>query len=146
MIGGAIVGDRGDVTLKVRAAYGKGIRPVQGAIRELAWTGRQYGARRRRSDTEQQAGVEAGADLFVGRHLGFHVTRFDQQATGLIQSVAITMPSRSPSRGGRLDGIGRHVRRVSAAERRRDLESRLGAAELRRLRATVAHRHALAGG
>ena len=106
MIGGAIVGDRGDVTLKVRAAYGKGIRPVQGAIRELAWSG--YSTTLVADDLapEQQDGIEAGADLFVGRHLGLHVTRFDQQATGLIQSVAITMPSRSPSRGGRLDGMG----------------------------------------
>jgi iron complex outermembrane receptor protein len=103
MIGGAIVGDHGDVTMKLRAAYGKGIRPVQGAIRELAWSGHRTALVAYDLAPEEQAGVEAGADLFVGRNLGFHVTRFDQQATGLIQSVAVTLPARAPSRGARFD-------------------------------------------
>lgn len=95
MLGGAIVRDHGDVTVKLRAAYGKGIRPVQGAIRELAWGGARTALMAFDLAPEQQAGVEAGADLFVGRRLGFHVTRFDQTASGLIQSVAITMPASS---------------------------------------------------
>jgi len=103
MLGGAVVGDRGDVTFKVRAAYGKGIRPVQGAIRELAWSGRRTALVAYDITPEQQAGVEAGADLFVGRTLGFHVTRFDQQATGLIQSVPVTVPARETERGARYD-------------------------------------------
>ena len=111
MLGGAIVGERGDVTLKVRAAYGEGIRPVQGAIRELAWSGRQAALVAYDLEPERQAGVEAGADLFVGRTLGFHVTRFDQQATGLIQSVAMTVPARSPRDGARFEtnGTDTHV-------------------------------------
>ena len=92
MIGGAMVGDRGDVTLKVRAAYGKGIRPVEGAIRELALGGRRTALVTYDLAPEQQSGVEAGADLFLGRTLGLHVTRFDQRATGLIQSVAVAIP------------------------------------------------------
>ena len=103
MLGGALVGDRGDVTLKLRAAYGKGVRPVQGAIRELGWAGRRATLLAYDLAPEQQAGVEAGADLFVGRTLGFHVTRFDQQATGLIQSVAVSVPAQSESRGPRYD-------------------------------------------
>lgn len=103
MIGGAVVVDRGDVTLKLRTAYGKGIRPVQGAIRELAWMGRRTTLIAYDLTPEQQAGIEAGADLFVGRNLGFHVTHFDQQATGLIQSVAVTLPARTQSRGARFD-------------------------------------------
>jgi iron complex outermembrane receptor protein len=106
MLGGTVVGDRGDVTLKVRAAYGKGIRPVQGAIRELAWSGRQAALVAYDLEPEQQAGVEAGADLFVGRTLGFHLTRFDQRATGLIQSVAVMVPAREPSRASRFDVSG----------------------------------------
>ena len=103
MLGGAVVGDRGDVTLKLRAAYGKGVRPVQGAIRELGWSGQGATLVAYDVSPEQQAGIEAGADLFVGRSLGFHVTRFDQQATGLIQSVAVSVPDRSTSRGSRFD-------------------------------------------
>jgi iron complex outermembrane receptor protein len=103
MLGGAVVGDRGDVTLKLRAAYGKGVRPVQGAIRELGWSGRRTTLVAYDVTPEQQAGTEAGADLFVGRSLGFHVTRFDQQATGLIQSVPIAVPDGASSRGARFD-------------------------------------------
>ena len=103
MLGGAVVGDRGDVTLKLRAAYGKGERPVQGAIHELGWSGRRATLVAYDVTPEQQAGVEAGADLFVGRTLGFHVTRFDQKATGLIQSVPIAVPDGASSRGARFD-------------------------------------------
>ena len=103
MLGAAVVGDRGDVTLKVRAAYGKGERPVQGAIHELGWSGRRATLVAYDVTPEQQAGVEAGADLFVGRTLGFHVTRFDQKATGLIQSVPIAVPDGASSRGARFD-------------------------------------------
>jgi iron complex outermembrane recepter protein len=103
MLGGAVVGDRGDVTLKLRAAYGKGVRPVQGAIRELGWSGRRTTLVAYDVTPEQQAGIEAGADLFIGRTLGFHVTRFDQMATGLIQSVPISVPDRASSPGARFD-------------------------------------------
>jgi len=103
MLGGAVVGDRGDVTLKLRAAYGKGVRPVQGAIRELGWSGRRTTLVAYDVTPEQQAGTEVGADLFVGRSLGFHMTRFDQKATGLIQSVPISVPEGASSRGARFD-------------------------------------------
>jgi len=103
MLGGAIVGDRGDVTLKLRAAYGKAVRPVDGAIRELALSGRRPTFIAYDLAPEQQSGVEVGADLFVGRSLGLTVTRFDQRASGLIQSVPIALPS-EPSREPRWDG------------------------------------------
>jgi outer membrane receptor protein involved in Fe transport len=103
MLGAAVVGDRGDVSLKIRAAYGEGIRPVQGVVRELAMSGRRSALVAYDLTPERQAGIEAGADLFVGRNLGFHVTRFDQRATGLIQSVAVEVPTRSMSRAARFD-------------------------------------------
>lgn len=103
MLGGAIVADRGDVTLKLRAAYGKAVRPVDGAIRELAFGGRRPALLAYDLEPEQQSGVEVGADLFVGRSLGFTVTRFDQRASNLIQSVALTLPSQ-PAQEPRWDG------------------------------------------
>jgi iron complex outermembrane receptor protein len=103
MLGGAVVGDRGDVTFKLRAAYGEGIRPVQGAIREMGWSGKATALLAYDLTPERQAGVEVGTDVFIGRTLGFHVTRFDQQATGLIQSVAVTMQGRTQTRGLRYD-------------------------------------------
>jgi len=104
MLGGAIVRDRGDVTVKLRAAYGKAIRPVQGAIRELAWGGRRAALVAYDLAPEEQSGVEAGADLFVGRTFGLHVTRFDQTASGLIQSVAVSARYPASSQGLQPDG------------------------------------------
>lgn len=37
---------------------------------------------------EEQSGIEAGLDVFLGRTLSVQVTRFDQLASGLIQRVA----------------------------------------------------------
>lgn len=38
---------------------------------------------------EQQTGIEAGADLFLGKSVALHATRFDQRASGLIQPVSV---------------------------------------------------------
>ena len=46
----------------------------------------------RRSRPEEQSGVEVGADLFYGRFLSLHATRFDQRASGLIQPVSVYQP------------------------------------------------------
>jgi len=40
-------------------------------------------------DPEEQSGIEAGADLFLGRFASLHATRFDQRASGLIQPVSV---------------------------------------------------------
>jgi iron complex outermembrane receptor protein len=107
MLGGAVVRDHGDVTLKLRAAYGEAIRPVQGAIRELALGGRRSALVAYDLAPERQAGIEAGADLFVGRALALRVTRFDQTATDLIQSVAV--PVRRPAVPGRAGPGGEYA-------------------------------------
>jgi len=70
--------------LKLRAAYGKGIRPPQTSIR----AGTLMGLRGDLAP-EQQAGIEAGADLYIGRFASLHATRFDQRASGLIQPVSV---------------------------------------------------------
>jgi iron complex outermembrane receptor protein len=49
---------------------------------------------------ESQAGVEGGVDVLLGRRLGLHVTRFDQRASGLIQSVAIATATPGGGMGG----------------------------------------------
>jgi hypothetical protein len=54
-----------------------------------------------------QSGVEAGVDLLVGRVLGFHVTRFDQLAAGLIRPVAVSSSSPGPGGDGGGGGGGR---------------------------------------
>ena len=88
MVGGAVVHNFGPVTTKLRAAYGKSVRPVGSVVRTsvLARDALVQGS----LAPEEQSGVEAGFDAFVGRGFVLRVTRFDQTAYNLIQPVAIT--------------------------------------------------------
>lgn len=87
LLGGAWIGERGPVTLKLRAAYGKGIRWPQTPARASAWNDLRALLQSAYLAPEEQAGVEGGFDLMVGRTLRLEVTRFDQTASGLIQRV-----------------------------------------------------------
>lgn len=84
MLGASAIRAFGIGTLKLRAAYGKGIRPAQTSSRAGTLMGL-----RSNLDPEQQSGIEAGADLFIGRFASLHATRFDQRASGLIQPVSV---------------------------------------------------------
>ena len=100
MLGVAGVRDFGLVTVKLRSAYGRGIRAATTPIRETAW----FDSRRSQLidlDPEQQSGIEAGMDLFVGRTFGLQLTRFDQLASGLIQRVAVTYDQYTEGTGSR---------------------------------------------
>ncbi|MDQ6768929.1 MAG: TonB-dependent receptor [Gemmatimonadota bacterium] len=88
MLGAAVLGDYGPVTIKLRSAYGRGIRPASTVARETAWFDPHGQARQLSLSPEEQSGIEAGMDFSVGRSFGFQVTRFDQLATGVIQRVA----------------------------------------------------------
>jgi iron complex outermembrane recepter protein len=88
MLGASSIHSVGIGTLKLRAAYGKGIRPPQTSMR----AGTLMGLRADLAP-EQQAGIEAGADLYIGRLASLHVTRFDQRASGLIQPVSVYSPT-----------------------------------------------------
>jgi iron complex outermembrane recepter protein len=71
-------------TLKVRAAYGKGIRPAQTSSRAGMLMGLNATV-----SPEVQSGIEAGIDFFLGKFASLHATRFDQTASGLIQPVSV---------------------------------------------------------
>jgi hypothetical protein len=104
MLGTAYVKDFGGVTAKVRAAYGRGIRAAHSSTALVMHESRReiWNAH---LQPESQSGVEAGADLFVGPHVSLHVTRFDQLASGLTQSVTIVD---TVSHGGPGGGQGRY--------------------------------------
>jgi iron complex outermembrane receptor protein len=104
MLGSSLVIDRGPLTLKVRGAYGKGIRWPETAVRETLWS-RPANIPNPALAPEQQSGVEGGADLMVGRAITFGVTRYDQTASGLIQRVMVGADSAS--------GPGAGPRRIS---------------------------------
>ena len=88
MLGVAGLRDIGPVTVKLRSAYGRGIRAATTPIRETAWYDPRRDEQLMDLSPEQQSGIEAGIDLFVGKTFGLQVTRFDQLASGLIQRVA----------------------------------------------------------
>lgn len=80
-------------TVKLRAAYGRGIRPARTTAHVTNWRG--AGALSANLGPESQRGVEAGVDLYVdgagatAPTLGVHATRFDQRADNLLQQVAL---------------------------------------------------------
>ena len=87
MLGGAFVHDFGLLTTKLRAAYGKSIRPVGSVVRTSSLA--REAVVRGSLAPEEQSGVEVGVDATVGRAFALRLTRFDQTAYNLIQPVAI---------------------------------------------------------
>jgi iron complex outermembrane receptor protein len=100
MFGATLVGQSGGVTVKLRTAYGRGLRPARTTTRATAWRGGGFGALVPDLAPEEQRGVEAGADLFAGRALEVHATLFDQRASGLIQQVSTLVPGADTVRRG----------------------------------------------
>jgi iron complex outermembrane receptor protein len=98
MLGANYVQDIGSATMKLRAAYGRGIRAPQSGVRDLHHDGpRPPGTE---LEAESQAGYEAGVDVWLDESLSLQLTRFDQTASGLIQQVAVaTQPQPGDRRG-----------------------------------------------
>ena len=104
MIGAATLRDFGPLTVKLRSAYGRGIRPATTPMRETSWFDSHGEARLLDLAPEEQAGIETGMDVYIGKTFGVQVTRFDQLASGLIQRVAYAASSQHiqapPPQGG----------------------------------------------
>lgn len=104
--GAAWVIDQGPVTVKIRAAYGEGVRWSGSNPRETLWAGFHVPATEEGLGPERQAGTEAGFDVMAGRGFTLQVTRFDQTASGLIQPVAIPLDStRTTTSDGRTESV-----------------------------------------
>ncbi|MBV9879746.1 MAG: TonB-dependent receptor plug domain-containing protein, partial [Gemmatirosa sp.] len=118
LLGVTAVHDWGNVTAKLRSAYGRGLRPARTASRATTWRGTGAGTRLPDLEPEEQQGFEGGLDLFAGRFAAFHVTGFDQLASGLIQQVSY-VPGNTPGSGGMgnpgggMGGPGQNVRRLA---------------------------------
>jgi len=91
MLGTAWVFDQEGASTKLRAAYGKGIRPPRATIGASQITNARLVANPA-LEAEQQAGTELGADVVLGARASVHVTRFDQRASGLVQPVTLLAP------------------------------------------------------
>ncbi len=105
MVGAAYVRDFGPAVMKLRSAYGTGIRPARTLARGTSWMGRGAASATEGLQPERQTGLEAGADVVFAHGVSLHVTRFDQEASGLIQPVGSMSNAVGPS--------GRIVRNLS---------------------------------
>ena len=97
MFGAAAAHDYGPFTLKLRAAYGKGIRPPATLVHSSFWQNWNSAAQAALGP-EVQSGTEAGFDVWFRRAFSLQVTRFDQRASGLVQQVAVAADSGYQSR------------------------------------------------
>src|SRR5205814_1374553 len=100
MVGGSWVLQSGPFNLKLRAAYGKGVRWPETTVRETLWVRSRDQIAGGGLSPEEQSGVEGGFDLIVGRALSLQVTRFYQVASGLIQRVMTSADTGSGSGPG----------------------------------------------
>lgn len=95
MLGSSYVRELGPITAKLRAAFGRGIRPARTVARGASWMGGHGSDLLTSLEPEEQSGIEGGVDVLWGERVGVHVTRFDQHAKGLVQPVAILSLTRS---------------------------------------------------
>jgi iron complex outermembrane receptor protein len=91
MVGASWVGELGGAELKLRAAYGKGIRPPQSPALTHGRLAMGTPAVSNGLDPEVQRGIEGGVELHFGSAFSLQVTRFDQHATGLLQNVVTSV-------------------------------------------------------
>ncbi|MBV6522060.1 MAG: Vitamin B12 transporter BtuB [Gemmatimonadaceae bacterium] len=95
MLGLSTVREIGPVALKFRTAYGRGIRVAELTVRQRALFALGRLALPFELSPETQSGIETGVDAYLGQTMAVHVTRFDQQASGLVQTVAVSHTSQA---------------------------------------------------
>jgi iron complex outermembrane receptor protein len=89
VLGAVWVTEVAGATLKLRGAYGSGIRPARNPGREHAWAGSYMLFDAMDLAPERQSGLEGGFDLALGNTFSLQVTAYEQIASGLIQRVAL---------------------------------------------------------
>jgi outer membrane receptor protein involved in Fe transport len=85
----------GSSALKVRAAYGKGIRPPPPSARRRITTASFRQIENSELRPEEQSGIEYGAEWYIGDRLSLSVTAFRQNADQLIQQVVESLERRA---------------------------------------------------
>ena len=109
MFGLSGVRDFDPFTVKLRAAYGRGIRPPSTTQRWQLW--QPQGAAQAALGPEVQSGTELGIDVMMRHAFTLQVTRFDQRASGLIQQVTILADSEESGR--RMQYIAQNVGEIA---------------------------------
>jgi iron complex outermembrane receptor protein len=110
MYGAALLGEIGAVTVKLRGAGGKGIRPpAVGAADATTISNELVQMANPDLAPESQTGSEWGVDLFVAGNTRLQFTAYRQRAEGLVQYVLVD--PRSKPRGVQQQNIGTIVNR-----------------------------------
>jgi iron complex outermembrane receptor protein len=76
-----------DVTVKLRSAYGRGMRPPPPSARKALATKDYRQVANPTLAPETQSGVEGGLEIYAANRFSVSLTGFDQRAEGLIQHV-----------------------------------------------------------
>jgi iron complex outermembrane receptor protein len=87
LVGVVVTRDVGALTVKLRGAYGKGIRPPPPSARLSLTTTRSRQLPNASLSPESQSGVEGGVELFTGDRASLRATVYAQRAHGLVQTV-----------------------------------------------------------
>ncbi|HJU72124.1 MAG TPA: TonB-dependent receptor [Gemmatimonadaceae bacterium] len=95
----------GRSALKLRAAYGKGIRPPPPSARRRITTVTFRQIENNELRPEEQSGIEYGAEWYVGDRLSLSLTAYRQNADELIQQV-VEARAVQYQNVGRIDNVG----------------------------------------
>jgi iron complex outermembrane receptor protein len=87
----------GDLALRLRSGWGKGLRPPEPGMSRAMATARVRQEANANLAPESQAGIEFGADLYAGTDGYARVTYFNQLASDLIQGVIFPTVGTKPS-------------------------------------------------
>jgi outer membrane receptor protein involved in Fe transport len=125
MVGAAASRDLGITTVKLRGAYGKGIRPPPPSARQAITTVAYRQQANPLLEPETQSGFEGGLELFHGDRAWVSLTGYTQDADGLIQQVIL---NRNTTRAIQYQNVGRIANRgleVEGSIRRGGLRANL---------------------
>ena len=115
MLGAAFTRDASFGTIKLRGAYGKGIRPPPPSAKLAIATLRFRQVSNAALEPETQSGFEGGVEWFAGDRAMLSLTGYTQVAKGLIQQVILDRRTiqyqnvgQIANRGAELEGQARH--------------------------------------
>ncbi|MBV6520181.1 MAG: Vitamin B12 transporter BtuB [Gemmatimonadaceae bacterium] len=128
MVGASFTRDLGSSTLKMRGAYGKGLRPPPASARRsvLSLSFRQV--ENPLLAPESQSGFEGGIEWYAGDRASLSLTAYHQNADGLVQQVLVGRASQDQPRSIQYQNVGRIENTGMEAE---------GAARIGRFRAAM---------